>query len=315
MLPNRPRLGAILVDQGVISRDELQAAVLYQLRAESVEGRTLLAEVNAAALGRRPCKHMRLGEVLVAAHLCTEAEIAQALAVQLKLPFFEVHGCPPAQDALAMIPADVAIDRGVLPVRIQNGVLTVAAAEPASPGLADSISEHAGIPVSIHCAAESEVRRLVQHYYSGVISPVRELAGAGAGVRQAARNGFAMPWQEDVERESGLSGGGTSIDIFNRLLDDAIRQGASDLYLEPGDDIVRAQVRVQGRLSTIANLSLSSLFGISTHVKMMSGMECCDPPVPQDGSCPVRSNGQRYRLNVSILPGMFGESIIVRLTQ
>lgn len=313
MQANRPRLGAILVDQGVIIRDELQAAVLYQLRAESVEGRTLLAEVNAAALGRRPCKHMRLGEVLVAAHLCTEAEIAQALAVQLKLPFIEVHSCPPAPEALAMIPADVAVDRGVLPIRVQNNTLIVAAAEPASPGLADYVSEHAGIPVVVHCAAESEVRRLVQHYYAGNLAPARELVGAAVGQPEPA--GYSMPWREECEREAGLSGGGTSIDIFNRLLDDAIREGASDLYLEPGDDSIRAQIRVQGRLSPIASLPLSSLFGISTHVKMMTGMECTDPPVPQDGSCPVRSNGQRYRLNVSILPGMFGESIIVRLTQ
>jgi hypothetical protein len=270
MQANRPRLGAILVEQGVIIRDELQAAVLYQLRAESVEGRTLLAEVNAAALGRRPCKHMRLGEVLVAAHLCTEAEIAQALAVQLKLPFVEVHDCPPAPDALAMIPADVAVDRGVLPIRVQNNTLI------------------------------------------GNLSPARELVGAAVGQSEPA--GYSMPWREEGEREAGLSGGGTSIDIFNRLLDDAIREGASDLYLEPGDGSIRAQIRVQGRLSPIASLPLSSLFGISTHVKMMTGMECTDPPVPQDGSCPVRSNGQRYRLNVSILPGMFGESIIVRLT-
>src|SRR5687768_3982335 len=107
MVAGRPRLGCILIESGCITEEQLDTAVQHQVSSGC-----------------------RLGEALIALGFCSDLQIARALAEQLEVPFVDLHETPPSADCVDLLPREVALCNGVLPIRMQNGRLLVAALDP-----------------------------------------------------------------------------------------------------------------------------------------------------------------------------------------
>src|ERR1051326_5850159 len=106
MLLGRPNLGQILIQNGLLSDEQLDAALLYQGR-----------------------NNRRLGSALIELGICTEVQIAQALAQQLEMPFVDLHANPPSPNCIALLPREIALEFQALPVRIEQNRLVVVAAD------------------------------------------------------------------------------------------------------------------------------------------------------------------------------------------
>ena len=113
----------------------------------------------------------------------------------------------------------------------------------------------------------------------------------------------------DEETWDGYSGAG----IMDRLLRDAADADASDLHIEPGPDDVCVRLRVDGKLQVHCHLPSAIASSISVRCKVIGRMDVTEKRLPQDGSCPTDLNGRRCDLRISVLPTIYGETIVIRL--
>lgn len=291
MSAGRPRLGGILIKQGVITQQELEAAVLYQIRAESAAGRTLLADAAAAEGGMRAARLPRLGEALILLGICSDVEVACALAEQMEVPFVDLRATPPMQEALKLVPRALALEYGAVPVRLVEDKLLVAMSEPGTARVVEVLQEAAGTPVVLACAPETQVRDQLQEYWE------QEQAATNTGL---------------VERDAAPKETSTAVEMVTRFIADAARSGATDLYFEPTEDTVSVQSCIDGEMHRMATLRRGLLHGLMAQVKMMCGMDLAEKPRPQDGRCRVRVDGKSVELQASTRPGPLGECAVLR---
>lgn len=285
MLLGRPSLGQILIKSGLISQEELNAALEHQ----ALHGR-------------------RLGESLIALSYCTDGQIAESLAEQLQIPLVNLAETPPLPSCVAMIPPEIALQYEALPVRFEDTRLLVAVLDPFDIRIDDALQRVTGSPVLLAIAPEGQLRHLLLQHYGD---------NSFEAEAQPAKNDMVDLVEEDptfaVEKLARVSEQGSTIRVVNALIADAVRRGASDLHFEPDETRVRIRYRVDGRLRSIVALQRSLLPSLVARIKVMCGMDISESQKPQDGGCRVRVNGRPVELRASTLRGVHGEKVVLRL--
>jgi type II secretory ATPase GspE/PulE/Tfp pilus assembly ATPase PilB-like protein len=305
MQTRRPRLGGILIRKGLISSEELEAAVLYQLRAEAMVDR-VSAEGEGAS---HPPQGMKLGEALVALGICTEREIAEALADQLEVPYVDLRETPPSADAIRLLPISLAHEYHVLPVRLDGDQLLVAAADPNRERLREAIQQATGIPVVvIASASEAQIRELIRQTQAG-IDPHAE---SDEDEMEADEIGTSRGSIQDLLAASEAL---SPIEVVNQCVSDLVRQGAGDVFFGPAADGVAVQYRFPDGPRTVASLPPELLAGLVTHVKLMSGMDLSGAVRRQEGRSRVRVDGRPVRLHAATVPAGTSEGAVIRVLE
>lgn len=118
---------------------------------------------------------------------------------------------------------------------------------------------------------------------------------------------------DDLSRLREMAEEAPVIDLVNGMFEDALRQGASDIHIEPFENHVQIRFRIDGVLRTMNTLPRGRFDAVASRVKLLSGMDIAERRLPQDGRQSVRFAGQDIDLRVSSLPGAWGESIVLRL--
>ncbi|MBO6764127.1 GspE/PulE family protein [Maricaulis sp.] len=144
------------------------------------------------------------------------------------------------------------------------------------------------------------------------LGPTRLLDGALASLRSSGRVASADD-ADDLHRLREMAEEAPVIDLVNGMFEDALRQGASDIHIEPFESHVQIRFRIDGVLRTVNTLPRSRFDAVASRVKLLSGMDIAERRLPQDGRQSVRFAGQDIDLRVSSLPGAWGESIVLRL--
>lgn len=284
MLLGRPNLGQILVSNGIISAEQLQAALTHQAKSRC-----------------------RLGEALIALGFCTELEIARCLAEQLEIPFVNLHETPPLPSCVALLPREVALEFGVLPVRMEGNRLLVVARDPFDIRVDDAIRSAAGVPVILAIAPESQLHEYLQLNYSdNWVTEATETKDEATDIQEEDQS---ISMDQLVRAGEQVS----TVRIVNVLIADAIRRGASDLHIEPEERHIRVRYRIDGHLRNIVTLSRSSLMSVVARIKIMTGMDIAESQKPQDGGCRVRVSGRAIEIRASTLRGMHGEKVVLRI--
>lgn len=301
MSDRRPRLGSILIRQGVISQEELEAGILYQVRTETMAGVGAVGTALPASAG----PPMRLGEALVNLGICTEAEVARALAEQMSVPYIDLCAERPDRATVRLVPLHVALEQCVLPVRLEGNRLTVAAGDPGRERLRDALQAATGLPVVVVVSASaSQVRELLPLYHR-------------ADLDERALNAAAL----ETEGEADEIGTHTHdqpeslspAERVNLLLAEAVRQGAADVFFGPTPSGVSVQYRLEGQPRQVAALSGDALPALITHLKLLFGMDLRGAARRQEGRCRVRVDGCPVKLHAATVPGPHGEGAVVRV--
>src|SRR5688572_2670571 len=141
MMSDRRQLGLILLGHSVISDEQLQRALEYQKE-----------------------KGCGLGDALLELDFCSEVDVARALAEQNDIPFVDLSTTPPTPQALRLISREVAVEYGVVPVRIEGPRLLIAARNPYDFRLDDVLKKAASMPVLMASAAESQIKDVLNRY-------------------------------------------------------------------------------------------------------------------------------------------------------
>ena len=274
----RLRLGERLLRAGTVTQDQIQIA-LHEQRSS-----------------RR-----RLGEILVQFGFLNDILLARALADHTGLAFIELKNVYIDPDALNRVPHTVARRCRVIPISFDGDKLHLATADPLDLSGLDEIRRYFPRQVQIvqgiaPATAIEEVLETHSTSSEDFASLLKELEGLSETTSKDADS-----WQHPLVR------------IVNRMLMDAVKDGASDIHFEPENSFIRVRIRIDGVLCQKHAFHLSHWAQLSRRLKIMAGMDISDTRSMQDGSFHMSVGGADIDFRMAIMPTVRGENIVIRI--
>jgi len=268
-------------------------------------------QIEEALSQQRDSGHKKLlGELLVEMGFCTENQIASALAEAYSVPYAPVSPklCDPG--VVELLPRDFLEEHAVLPLFKVRGVLTVALSEPSNVFLIDEIERLAGCRVQVVCATAHDIRATLQTYM-----PAANVFVIDDIIDDSALEDFTMieNLPEDISDLEEVAGQSPVVKLVNYLIYNAVHENASDIHIEPDEKKLRVRYRVDGRLYEKIRPPYQMHAAIVSRIKIMAELDIAQRRLPQDGSIHVLMQSRPIDLRVSVMPGIFGEKVVIRV--
>ena len=282
------KLGEILVDEGVLTPEAIEKALSRQ----------------------QDGNENRLGRILIDERLAPEADVMRCLAIQFGRQFVHVTRDEVTAEALEKLPQEVMREHNVLPLTVADGVLTLAVEDPANVFLFDEIRRRTGLIVRTVVACGSEIKQLVEEIgQSGSSTQVEELI---QGMEEDDVEVVETETEElpDLEKVAGES---PIIRLANYIIADAVRQGASDIHIEPSETKLRVRYRIDGILFETLTPPAAMHAALVSRIKIMANLDISERRLPQDGRIRAMVHGRVIDLRVSTLPTTAGEKTVIRI--
>jgi type IV pilus assembly protein PilB len=286
------RIGQILLDLGLVDEQQLE---------------TMLEE--------QPSRGELLGRVGMALGFYTDEQLGEALAEQWGTEFVSLYDRQISPEVVAVISEPMAQLYRVVPLALDGNRLTIASAEPQKIQIADELRTLLGYDVHVCVATEAEIDTAIGKLYSSESDSVEslvddlehddELAAAAAA---AGRDGVT-----DLTSVEALAESAPVRKLLNMVLLLAIRDGASDIHFEPFETEFRIRLKADGVLQEMVPPPKHLAFAITTRIKVMANLDIAERRLPQDGRIELTVGGHPVDLRVSVLPTLFGESVVMRV--
>ncbi|MGH7674945.1 MAG: GspE/PulE family protein, partial [Gemmatimonadales bacterium] len=262
------------------------------------------AEVRAAAGAART-----LWEALVARRLATDEQILAALSSRCRLPVAAGTRAEPA--VVALVPEPLARRFGVLPLRVTDGSLDVATANPFDLDAEKALAFATGREVRLQLLPPRRIAERLDELYGPetAIGKVLESMGNGAVVVQLAE----APPADDLAATQAAARQRPVVRLVDLIVSEAVLAGASDIHVEPEESGVAVRYRVDGVLRQVMTLPRGAGPPLLSRIKIMSALDIADRLRPQDGRARVAVNGQPVDLRISTLPAAQGEKAVIRV--
>lgn len=234
-------------------------------------------------------------------------EPAYATAQRLGLPLMRLDQITAEADALALVPPELARRLRAVPLRVAKGMVAVAMEEPGGPDaqrLLDFFSRERVVPL---VASPVHIREAIARYYDEVED--RAMA------RQLGLDMSIVAEQSPSEQEAHrLALEVPVVRMVHTLISDAVSRRASDIHLRPGEDATDVLYRIDNELVPVRRLARSLNPAVVSRIKVLASMNLAEHRRPQDGRTTFRLDSKRtVDLRISLLPSVFGESIVIRL--
>ena len=247
----------------------------------------------------------RLGEVLVSLGALSEQSLANALASFFGVEVANLRRDIVSPSVLALVPEDVARESMAFPVRLQDDVLAIAVAEP-SEEMRARLSRASGKTVQLVIAPLGDIRWAIDSNYHA-LGNVGKLVQAFESVEGSRRR-----TSEPVETEL-VADDAPVVQVVDRILTQAMRDRASDVHIEPSEDIVRVRFRIDGALKEVLQLPATIGPGLVSRIKIMANMNIVERRRPQDGQLTIMIDGKEVDVRVATTATIMGESCVMRL--
>lgn len=279
------RLGDVLVNEQVITQAQLDKA-----------------------LGIQRGSGRKLGEVLVDEGITTEDAIARALSSQLGIDMIELQNVKISEEILGLVPSSVLKKYKMIPFEYAPdsvNILRVAMSDPMDMYAMDDISIITNLQVEAVAATTRSVMLALDKYYGQ--SEVNSALEAYTKEKEAEVEAQEDAYNEDINSSP-------IVVLVKEMIDQAVRQRASDIHIEPMERQVRIRYRIDGALYEKATYSQKLMAAISARIKIIGGMDISEKRKPQDGRITQIVDRQEFDIRVSVLPTVYGEKIVMRLT-
>ena len=268
-------LGQILIEMGIVDERKVTEALEYQKRAKP---------------------GTKIGHAMVELGFCDETQITKALCKQFRLPFVDISRLriPPA--VADLVPKKIVSDFNVVPVKLQEGKLILAAEDPMVTFVADDLRFALNRELLFALTPPSALRNAKAEAYG--LGEKVEAAAVGKG--KAAK---AAP--EDLEAPI--------IRLVQDFMERALTARASDIHVEPMQERVRVRYRVDGVCYEAASIDAELAGPVITRLKVLAKMDIAEKRKPQDGRIQIQLFGRPIDMRVSAVPGSRGESVVMRI--
>ena len=273
----------------------------------------LLTQQQADQLRRESAENKKtVRELLSEGGLVTEDQLLEALAAVSRLPVIRLYEQQIPLDVRQLVRPDLLRSNQVLPFGFDPndpGTILVALNDPMNMKGRDLVAHTSKCRVRPYLAATSDILLTIDRYYG--TEEMQEAAELYA--RDTRENELDASLEEEILREDVNSS--PVVMLINSLIEQAVRQRASDIHIEAEPDRVRVRCRVDGVLYATASYSLRLLPAIVARVKIISGLDISEKRKPQDGRFTVTVDRLEYDVRVSTLPTVYGEKCVLRLNQ
>ncbi|HWR31562.1 MAG TPA: ATPase, T2SS/T4P/T4SS family [Negativicutes bacterium] len=276
-MKRRKRLGELLVESGRVSQQQIDKAwVIHQRSGE------------------------RLSRILVQLGFITETGLLEILVQNLGIPLIDLSATPPEREAVQLIPLSLAERHGVIPIRKSENRLTVAMIDPTNFFAIDDLRMVTQCDIEPVMAVEADILRAIDQSYS-VCERVEK------SVNQLQKEEHLYTSEIETAEDAPV------INIVNSLISQSIKNGASDIHIEPLESGLRVRFRIDGVLREITSFPKHTQGAIISRIKIVSNMDIAEKRVPQDGRLQVQEAGRAVDIRVSSLPTLYGEKIVLRI--
>ena len=288
------RLGQILVDLGYIDDDQLEMLVQEQTRHPGE----------------------RIGKLGVEMGLITDEQLAQGLAEQMDMQVITLADMPIPKEVIELVTEPMAQLYKVIPIRREKNRLVVATCHPENLSIEDELRTLLGFDIEVVVATEPDIGKAIDRYYAEnsesfeqVVSDLAsdEILAARAGAITGKAGEYNLT---DVE---ALADSAPVRKLLNMVLLLAIKDHASDIHFEPFEDEFRIRIKADGVLYEMVPPPRHLAFAITTRIKVMANLDIAERRLPQDGRIELSVGGHPVDLRVSVLPTLFGESVVMRV--
>jgi type IV pilus assembly protein PilB len=248
-----------------------------------------------------------LGYNLVKTGAISEMAFAEFMGQVFNVPAINLDDTEPNNDAVALIPTEVATKFQVVPIQREGRLLTVAMANPDNIFAIDDIKFITGLEVRPVVATESSIKKAIDRLYDS--------ADSLASIMKDMEEDFEIvdDIDEDISLEEVQSSDAPVVKLVNSLIADAVAKHASDIHIEPYEKQVRVRYRIDGMLHEMMSPPFKMKGAIISRLKIMAELDIAEKRVPQDGRIKIRIGGKSIDLRVSTLPTIFGEKVVMRI--
>ncbi len=292
--PVSRRLGDLLVNEGLITQENLQRALSEQKGTNE-----------------------KLGSILVRLQLIQEDQLIGFLSRQYGIPSITLSQLDIDPDVVKLVPAQIAKKYEVLPVKRTGNALTLAMADPTNVFALDDVAFMTNLQVLPVVASQGAIRQAIERLYEPQASAFSDVLTAMEGevpdVELVEGGEDTAPSKVDIFELKDASEEAPVVKLVNLILTDAIRRGASDIHLEPYEKVFRVRYRIDGVLQEMMAPPKRLEAALLSRVKIMSNLDIAERRLPQDGRIKIRYSSREIDLRVSTLPTIFGEKIVMRI--
>lgn len=279
----RKRLGDLLVEEGIITENQVEQALAAQKRS-----------------GRK------LGDTLIELGFLSEQQMLSFLSQQLSLPLIDLSRANVDIDAVQILPEVHARRLRALIIGKNGDTLRIAMSDPAD-----------------LFAQESLLTQLPQYSFEFVIAPEKQLVEGFDRYYRRTKEIASFAEQLQLEHQGNTafdfdigdddSDEVTVVKLINSLFEDAIQVGASDIHIEPDANVLRLRQRIDGVLHETLLNETNIASALVLRLKLMANLDISEKRLPQDGRFNIRAKGQSVDIRMSTMPVQYGESVVMRL--
>ena len=280
--PEKLRLGDVLVQQRLISAEQLQQALELQRQTGK-----------------------KVGRLLIEAGTITDESLANALARQLRIPFVNLKTFPFRADVVKLMPESVARRFRAIALEDKGDSLLVAMADPLDLAAYDELTRLLKRNIQMAATAEGQLSLTFDRLYRRT----DEISGLAKALEKDL--GETVDFGE-LTANAGAEGAPV-VRLLQSVFEDAIQVGASDVHIEPQEAGLQIRVRVDGVLQTQTQADKRIGAPLAQRLKLMAGLDISEKRLPQDGRFSVRVKDQTIDVRLSTLPTNYGESAVMRL--
>ncbi|MCD6617882.1 MSHA fimbrial ATPase MshE [Aeromonas veronii] len=279
------RLGDLLVQEQIISDDQLQLALQQQRQT-----------------GRK------LGTTLIDLGFISEVQLLQFLARQLDVPFFDLNNLTIDAAAVPLLPEVQARRYRALAVNLTDDKVTVAMSDPADLSALDAIA--ALLSPRIMVLAVAREGQLLE-YFDRLYRRTREIESFAEQLQEEYQDsGFELGSSNLGANDEGEA---TVAKLLRSLFEDAVQVGASDIHIEPDEKVLRIRQRIDGILHENILNEVRIAQALVLRLKLVAGLDISEKRLPQDGRFNMKVRGRDVDVRMSTMPVQYGESVVMRL--
>ncbi|MDO5095498.1 MAG: ATPase, T2SS/T4P/T4SS family [Peptostreptococcaceae bacterium] len=277
----KQRLGDILVNHNMITPEQLEKALAAQKESKK-----------------------KLGEVLIDLGIIDENIILKTLEAQLKIPYINLNEYIINPNAVKIISENIARRYNIIPLNVEDGKILLSMSDPLDVLAVDDVQVITGLSVKVVISSKSDIQKAISKYFDSSESAQEAVKEFDSQFREI---------EEDQDEEADDVANAPIVRLVNSMISQAARLRASDIHIEPFEDMVRIRFRIDGELVENMVLPRKTHSALITRIKIIGKLDIAERRIPQDGRVETVVDRIPIDLRISILPTVYGEKVVMRL--
>jgi len=286
IVTKRKRLGEILVEQGKITPEQLTHILRLQKEC------------------RKP-----IGQICVDEKYISNEELINILGEQLGVPHVWLRKGLVDPRIVSVLPKERALHYQVVPMFLVDNVLTLATSDPNAYFVFDEVKKITNFEVQpVICRADDIIEAINEAYQKNT-----SIDDVMASIDDSDINVVEIRTEKELSEITEMAEGSPVINMTNMILLRGIRDGASDIHIEPQKDNFRVRIRIDGILYDLMTHKIDTHPALVSRLKVMSNLDISERRIPQDGRIQVQAEGHIIDLRFSSMPNIYGEKVVMRI--